>query len=107
MWKVNHAYDRDLRYSAVSKNLLLEDINHIGILTVALRHHCHTMHLSAGVLAFAPEATKSRHTTHHRCSDIIQTSDITPNQVLQQHQLLPGRIKLAMCEVQDLEQGAD
>jgi hypothetical protein len=28
IWKVNHAYDRDLRYSAVSKNLLLEHINH-------------------------------------------------------------------------------
>jgi hypothetical protein len=28
IWKVNHAFDRDLRYSAVSKNLLLEHINH-------------------------------------------------------------------------------
>lgn len=28
IWKLNHAYDRDLRYSAVSKNLLLEHINH-------------------------------------------------------------------------------
>jgi len=28
IWKMNHAYDRDLRYSAVSKNLLLEHINH-------------------------------------------------------------------------------
>lgn len=26
--QVNHAYDRELRYSAVSKNLLLEHINH-------------------------------------------------------------------------------
>ena len=25
---MNHAYDRDLRYSAVSKNLMLEHINH-------------------------------------------------------------------------------
>jgi hypothetical protein len=28
IWKVNHGYDRELRYSAVSKNLLLEHINH-------------------------------------------------------------------------------
>jgi hypothetical protein len=28
IWKLNHAYDRDLRYSAVSKNLLLEHLNH-------------------------------------------------------------------------------
>lgn len=28
IWKMNYAYDRDLRYSAVSKNLLLEHINH-------------------------------------------------------------------------------
>jgi hypothetical protein len=28
IWRLNHAYDRDLRYSAVSKNLLLEHINH-------------------------------------------------------------------------------
>lgn len=28
IWKFNHAYDRDLRYSAVSKNLVLEHINH-------------------------------------------------------------------------------
>lgn len=28
MWKFNYAADRDLRYSAVSKNLVLEHINH-------------------------------------------------------------------------------
>ena len=28
IWKMNHAYDRELRYSAISKNLLLEHINH-------------------------------------------------------------------------------
>eukprot|EP00877_Chromochloris_zofingiensis_P002815 jgi/Chrzof1/12534/Cz06g37200.t1 len=28
IWKLNNAYDRELRYSAVSKNLLLEHINH-------------------------------------------------------------------------------
>jgi hypothetical protein len=28
IWKLSHAYDRELRYSAVSKNLLLEHINH-------------------------------------------------------------------------------
>jgi hypothetical protein len=28
IWKMNYSYDRDLRYSAVSKNLLLEHINH-------------------------------------------------------------------------------
>jgi len=28
IWKLNTAYDRDLRYSAVSKNLMLEHINH-------------------------------------------------------------------------------
>jgi len=28
IWKLNHAYDRELRYSAVSRNLLLEHLNH-------------------------------------------------------------------------------
>lgn len=28
IWKLNYAYDRDLRYTAVSKNLMLEHINH-------------------------------------------------------------------------------
>ena len=28
IWKFNYAYDRDLRYSAVSKNMLLEHLHH-------------------------------------------------------------------------------
>lgn len=28
IWRLNNSFDRDLRYSAISKNLLLEHINH-------------------------------------------------------------------------------
>ncbi len=28
IWKFNYGYDRELRYSAISKNLVLEHINH-------------------------------------------------------------------------------
>lgn len=28
IWKFNYSYDRDLRYSAVSKNMVLEHLNH-------------------------------------------------------------------------------
>jgi hypothetical protein len=28
LWKFHHGYDRDLRFSAISRNLLLEHVNH-------------------------------------------------------------------------------
>jgi hypothetical protein len=35
IWKFNYAYDRDLRYSAISKNLVLEHLNHTPAKSVA------------------------------------------------------------------------
>lgn len=35
IWKNNYSYDRELRYSAISKNLMLEHINHTQPKSVA------------------------------------------------------------------------
>uniref|UniRef100_A0A7S0RAY6 Uncharacterized protein n=1 Tax=Chlamydomonas leiostraca TaxID=1034604 RepID=A0A7S0RAY6_9CHLO len=35
IWKFNYSYDRDLRYSAISKNMVMDHLNHTKPKTVA------------------------------------------------------------------------
>lgn len=58
IWKMNHAYDRDLRYSAVSKNLMLEHLNHTK--PKDLSEHVHKMILANRKVydAFNPASKK-------------------------------------------------
>lgn len=58
IWKMNHAYDRDLRYSAVSKNLMLEHLNHTK--PKDLTEHVHKMILANRKVydAFNPASKK-------------------------------------------------